>query len=288
MIDINIPLVRQLLAAQFPLWANLPISLVEPNGWDNRTFRLGNDMSVRLPSAERYREQVEKEHRWLPILARLLPLPIPVPLAMGEPDCGYPWHWSVYRWIDGESAASGKIDDPTEFAVALGHFLTTLQRINPLGGPIPGSHNFFRGGDLSVYDGETRQALKILEGKIDIKAATAVWEKALNSRWKSSPVWVHGDVSAGNLLVKDGKLCAVIDFGNLSVGDPSCDLTIAWTLFSGKARDLFRASVSLDTATWERARGWALWKALITLRDNFAKGGSEAAKSRCIVEEVCC
>jgi aminoglycoside phosphotransferase (APT) family kinase protein len=288
MIDLNVGLVRRLIASQFPQWGNLPISLVEPNGWDNRTFRLGDEMSVRMPSAERYSTQVEKEHRWLPRLAPFLPLPIPDPLVMGAPDHKYPWHWSVYRWIEGDSAATGKIHDPAEFAVALERFLTALQRVNPMGGPIPGKHNFFRGGNLSVYDAETRQALKILDGKIDIGTATAVWERALNSRWESSPVWVHGDVSAGNLLVKDGRLCAIIDFGNLSVGDPACDLTIAWTLFSGKARDLFRASVALDTATWERTRGWALWKALITLRDNFAKGGSEAAKSRCIIEEVCC
>ncbi|SRR6266542_3626093 len=286
MIDINIALVRRLITTQFPQWAHLGISSVEPNGWDNRTFRLGQEMSVRLPSAERYSAQVEKEHLWLPRLTPFLPLPIPIPLAMGAPDQNYPWHWSVYRWLDGESAATGHIADPVRFAAALGEFLAALQQIDPERGPSAGQHNFYRGGDLSVYDDETRQALKILDGKIDGETARAVWESALKSRWQGSPVWVHGDVSAGNLLVKDGKLCAVIDFGNLAVGDPACDLTIAWTLFSGAARDVFRSSVPLDHATWTRGRGWALWKALITLRENVARNSSEAENTLRIINQV--
>jgi aminoglycoside phosphotransferase (APT) family kinase protein len=168
----------------------------------------------------------------------------------------------------------------------LGEFLAALQQINSEGGPPPGQHNFFRGGDLSIYDDQTRQALKILDGKIDGETARAVWGRALSSKWQGSPVWVHGDVSAGNLLVKDGKLCAVIDFGNLAVGDPACDLTIAWTLFSGVVRDVVRSSVPVDHATWTRGRGWALWKALITLRASVAHDTSEAEKARRVIDGV--
>jgi aminoglycoside phosphotransferase (APT) family kinase protein len=172
-IDINVSLVSRLVASQFPQWAGLPVKPVELDGWDNTTFRLGEDMSVRLPSAERYAAQVEKEHRWLPRLAPFLPLPIPVPLAKGVPGEGYPYPWSVYRWIEGEPAALGRIDDLVEFATELADFLTALYRIDPAGGPTPGRHNFFRGGPLTVYDADTRQALATLEGEVDTAAASA-------------------------------------------------------------------------------------------------------------------
>src|SRR3712207_488849 len=141
-------------------------------------------MSVRLPSAAPYAPQVEKGHRWLPRLAPLLPLPIPVPLARGEPGEGYPFPWSVYRWLDGETAMTGRVDEVVEFAQALAEFLTALRQIEPAGGPHPGQHNFFRGGPLAVYDAETRQAISALEGRIDAAAATAAWEAALAAEWR--------------------------------------------------------------------------------------------------------
>src|SRR5215210_8300679 len=162
-VEINVSLVRHLLAAQFPQWADLSIEPVEVGGVDNRTFHLGAHMAVRLPSAAQYALQVDKEHRWLPKLAPLLPLPIPVPLAKGAPDDGYPWQWSVYRWLEGETATIERIADLRQFATALAQFLTALQRIDPAGGPPPGRHNFFRGGPLTVYDAETRQALAALD-----------------------------------------------------------------------------------------------------------------------------
>ena len=173
--DIDAGLVERLIAAQFPQWADLPIARAVPQGWDNRTFRLGADMSVRLPSAERYAAQVEKEHRWLPRLAPRLPLPIPVPVAMGRPADRYPWHWSVYRWLEGEPAAVERIADLRRFATVLAEFLVALQRIDAADGPPPGPHNFFRGGPLTVYDGETRRAIAALDGTIDTGAATAAW-----------------------------------------------------------------------------------------------------------------
>jgi aminoglycoside phosphotransferase (APT) family kinase protein len=262
-VAIDIPLVRRLIAAQFPQWDGLPVRPVQPGGWDNRTFRLGDRMSVRMPSRPCYALQVEKEQRWLPRLAPLLPLPIPTPLAMGEPGEGYPWNWSVYGWLDGEVASPGKIGDPSAFAEALAEFLLALQRIDPTGGLAPGEHNFFRGGPLATYDEETRQALRVLSGTIDTDAAAAIWEDGLSAEWRGAPVWFHGDVARGNLLVEGGRLRAVIDFGTSGVGDPACDLAVAWTLLEGEGRRTFRAGLQVDEGTWARGRCWALWKALI-------------------------
>ena len=255
-------------------------------GWDNRTFHLGDDMAVRLPSAEGYAPQVEKEHRWLPRLAPLLPLPIPTPLAKGAPGNGYPWHWSVHRWINGEPALAGPIDDLPTFAADLAHFLIALQRIDPSDGPPAGPHSFFRGASLTVYAAETMQAIAALDGEIDSEAATVVWDRACRSSWDRPPVWFHGDIAAGNLLVQDGRLRAVIDFGCSGVGDPACDLTIAWTLFSGTSREAFRAALPLDDATWARGRGWALWKALITLVEFRATDLGKAEEARRVLREV--
>ena len=285
-VRIDAALVRRLIAAQFPPWADLPVRPVEAGGWDNRTFRLGPRMTARLPSAEPYALQVEKEHRWLPKLAPLLPLPIPVPLAKGAPAGGYPWQWSVYRWLEGESASVGGIADLRRFATDLAEFLNALRRSDPTGGPPPGRHNFFRGGPLTVYDAETRQAIAALEGRVDTGAASAVWQAALGAKWDGSPVWFHGDVAAGNLLIEDGRLGAVIDLGTSGVGDPACDLAIAWTLFGGESRDAFRAAMGLDDATWVRSRGWTLWKALITLAEHIDTDPSQAAGARRVIDEV--
>ena len=285
-VDINVSLAGRIVAAQFPQWADLPVEPVEFDGWDNTTFRLGEDMSVRLPSAAAYAPQVEKEHRWLPRLAPFLPLPIPVPLAKGKPGEEYPFPWSVYHWLDGEPATVGRIDDLAGFATTLADFLTALQRIDPTDGPPPGRHNFFRGGSLTVYDAESRQAISALEGEIDADAATATWEAALAATWHGAPVWFHGDVAAGNLLVEGGRLSAVIDFGTSGVGDPACDLAIAWTLFGGESRDALRSALRQDDATWARGRGWALWKALITLAEHIGSNPSEAEIARRVIDEV--
>lgn len=283
---IDVSLVRRLIASQFPQWKELSIDLVATSGWDNRTFHLGKDMSIRLPSAADYELQVEKEHQWLPQLALGLPVPIPVPLAMGKPEYGYPWKWSIYRWLDGETAASAKIGDLVELAIDLADFLTALQRIDATGGPPPGLHSFFRGGSLSVYDNETRRSITSLKDKIDAAFATEVWEAALSTSWKHPPVWIHGDISAGNLLVQKGKLCAVIDFGQLAIGDPACDLAINWTLFHGKSREAFQKALPLDKGTWARARGWALWKALVVAAGLTNPNNSESRQCWRIIEDV--
>lgn len=261
-IHIDTPLVQRLISAQFPTWADLEISPVEFSGWDNKTFHLGKHMTVRLPSHESYSAQVEKEQYWLPKLAPYLPLPISMPLAMGKPGCGYPLHWSIYKWLDGRAASLERIKDLRLFAIQLAEFLNALRACDSHSGPAAGEHSFYRGADLAIYDTETRNAIASLEDKAYKKASTEVWNSALTSTWPHAPVWVHGDIAIGNLLVNDGQLSAVIDFGQLAVGDPACDLVIAWTLFKGDSRDAFRATIGLDKATWARSRGWALWKAL--------------------------
>jgi aminoglycoside phosphotransferase (APT) family kinase protein len=205
---------------------------------------------------------------------------------MGIPGGGYPWHWSVYRWLDGENAMVARIDDLTQFALRLGQFLTALQTIDPTDGPPLGKHNFYRGGPLTTYDSETRNAIAALHGKIDTNAATALWEAALQATWHGPPVWLHGDMSSSNLLVMNGRLSAVIDFGCSGVGDPSCDLTIAWTFFSGESRETFRRSLAMDDATWARSRGWALWKALITLAGHVNTNPSKTKAARRVIEDL--
>jgi len=285
-VSIDVPLVQLLVADQFPIWAHLPISPVKTSGHDNRTFRLGPEMSVRIPSAYRYAMHVETEHLWLPRLAPHLPLPIPTPLARGEPAYGYPWLWSVNSWLDGESATIERIDDLSLFAHDLANFLNRLKTIDTADGPSPGPDNFYRGGDLAVYDAETRECIDELQDVVDAKVATAVWESALDDAWSGPAVWVHGDVAAGNLLVKGGRLCAVIDFGQLAAGDPACDVTMAWTFFGEASREVFRTALSVDEATWSRGRGWGLWKALLGVRRYRRNKGVEFVKARQVLDDI--
>jgi aminoglycoside phosphotransferase (APT) family kinase protein len=256
----------------------MAVEPIKPGGWDNATFRLGDDLLVRLPSADSYAAQVTKEQRWLPYLAARLPLPIPEPVGMGKPGVGFPRPWSIYRWLDGEPATAERVSDLGGLAADLARFLTALSRIDASDGPAPGEHNFFRGGPLSVYDAETRAAIAMLSGRVDTEAAIEAWEAALDADWRGAPVWVHGDVVASNLLVRDGRLSAVIDFGCCGVGDSACDLAIAWTFFTAESREAFRAGLALDEATWARGRGWALWKALITLAQPTEEGAETAAR----------
>ena len=256
---IDAELVRGLLREQFPQWAGLDVSAVFPGGWDNRSFRLGHELVARLPSSASYATQPAKEHRWLPRIAPGLPLAVPSPVALGRPGCGYPWDWVIHRWIDGQvvSTRGGPIGRE------LGEFLRALHRIDASGGPQPGADNFHRGSDVSVYGGEFRRALVILEGRVDERAAMALWTRATQERWSRAPLWVHGDIAPGNLIEHAGHLAGVIDFGNLAVGDPACDLAIAWTWLRADARQDFQDVLGLDEATWLRARAWALWKAMV-------------------------
>lgn len=273
----SVALARALIAEQFPHWSRLPVRAVRPGGWDNRTYRLGEALSIRMPSRASYAAQVEKEQRWLPRLAAQLPMPIPQPMALGAPGQDYLWPWSVYRWLPGEPTQRDRVRDVVAFARALGGFLTALRACDATGGPPPGAHNFWRGAPPSIYDAETRAALRAFSGRLDVIAAERIWEAALAAENAHSPVWVHGDVAVGNLLLEKGALCAVIDFGSSAVGDPACDTTMAWTFFTGEGRHAFLDALQLDAPTLARGRGWALWKALVTLRDF---DGVDAAKVR--------
>jgi aminoglycoside phosphotransferase (APT) family kinase protein len=261
--EVDAGLVAELVQAQFPQWAGLDVRPVVNGGWDNRTFRMGQDLVVRLPSAQAYSAQVEREHRWLGRLAPRLSLPIPELLGLGAPALGFPWKWSVRRWLPGETAVPERIGSVQGFALELAGFLRSLQSAPSEGGPEPGPDTCFRGASLAVYDAQTRQAVRMLGRRLDAQAVAEVWEAALATKWTTQPVWVHGDMGVGNLLVSDGKLCGVIDFGQFCVGDPACDLAPASTLFDAKAREAFRTNLPLDQATWARGRGWVLWKALI-------------------------
>ncbi|GAA1658040.1 aminoglycoside phosphotransferase family protein [Fodinicola feengrottensis] len=284
---IDAALVERLIAAQFPQWSGLPIIPVAVDGWDNRTYRLGEQATVRLPTAAGYVPAVAKENYWLPRLAPTLPVAVPTILGEGEPGEGYPFPWSVRGWLSGETAADlDRIGDLQRFALSVAEFIRALQRCDPTGGPLAGEHSFYRGAPPKHYDDETRRCLAELAGHIDTDRATVVWEAALAAEWTGPPVWFHGDIAHGNLLVEDGKLAAVIDFGTSGIGDPACDLVIAWTMFSGQSRAVFRHVVDHDDGAWARARGWALWKSMLTLVSSRGKDDKLAAVNEHIIEQV--
>ncbi|MEJ3749848.1 aminoglycoside phosphotransferase family protein [Actinomycetes bacterium KLBMP 9797] len=283
---IDAALVRRLIAAQFPQWRDLPVTPVAVDGWDNRTYRLGEDMTVRLPTAAGYVPAVAKENDWLPRLAPALPVAVPPVLAAGAPGEGYPFPWSVRGWLPGETADPARIDDMPGFAVSVAEFIRALQRCDTVGAPHAGQHSFHRGASPAHYDQETRRSLVRLAGRVDTARAAAVWDAALAAEWRGAPVWFHGDIAAGNLLVVDGKLAAVIDFGTSGVGDPACDLVIAWTMFAGDSRRAFRQAVAHDEDAWARARGWALWKALLVLSGCVDTDPAQAAIQRHVIDEV--
>lgn len=286
-VETDVALVGRLLAAQFPRWAELPIAPVPSAGTDNALYRLGDDMAVRLPRIHWAVGQVEKEQHWLPRLAPHLPLAIPIPLAQGEPGEGYPWRWSVYRWLEGENATRAPIEDLRQGVTELTRFIAALQRIDTTGGPLAGTHNVSRGVPLAARDASTREAIAALHDTYDSAALTAAWEAALQApAWHAPPVWIHGDLQGGNLLTSQGKLSAVIDFGCLGVGDPACDLIVAWNFFSAATRDVFRAALPVDDATWARGRGWALSTSVIALPYYQHTNPVLAAISRYAIDEV--
>jgi aminoglycoside phosphotransferase (APT) family kinase protein len=284
---IDADLVRCLLREQLPQWADEPVSPVTPGGWDNRTFRVGAHLSARLPSAAGYVAAVAKEQRWLPVLAAQLPVPVPTPVARGRPGCGYPWPWSVYRWLPGVTARPERVPDLVGFARDLARFLAALHRVDPTGGPAPGAHSFGRGGPLIRYDDETRALARSLRGEVDADAVLDVWAAALAQPFGGPPVWLHGDLTASNLLVEQGRLAGVLDWGTSAVGDPACDLVIAWTFLDGPARQVLRDEVAPDPGAWARTRGWVLWKALLTVAEG--PGGRDSERRygwRCSAHEL--
>ncbi|MFI0904734.1 aminoglycoside phosphotransferase family protein [Streptomyces sioyaensis] len=259
-------LVQRLIAGQFPQWAGLAVERFPTGGTVNAMYRLGDDMVVRLPLVQGGANDVLIERTWLPRLAPHLPTPIPEVLGDGEPAAGYPWPWSVYRWLAGENPEAGALSEPVLLAEDLAEFVTAMRSITTL----PGAPQAHRGGAVASLDVDTRAAIKELRGipqeGVDCDAATAVWEEALRAPgWDGPPVWLHADLMPGNLLLEDGRLTSVIDFGCLGVGDPACDLFPAWNLLPAQAREVFREALGVDDATWSRGRGRTLSQALIAL-----------------------
>ena len=286
--NITANLAQELIGQQFPELAHLSIKPVEFGGHDNRTFHLGGKMLVRLPSAEQYAAKVAKEQKWLPILSSHLSLPIPKPLHLGQPSEIYPWNWSIYNWIEGDGANALDLNDLElqQLAIDLAKFLGELQEIDITGAPVPGPHNFLRGASPKVYTQESITAIQALSGLIDTNIARDIWKRAISSKWEKDPVWIHGDLATGNILIKNRKLTAVIDFSGICVGDPACDLVIAWNSFTTEARQIFKDNLGLDADTWYRAQGWASWKAMITLAPLEDKSSLEAVKQLQIINEV--
>lgn len=266
---IDVALVRRLIASQFPQWAPLDLTPVASAGTDNALYRLGDDLVARLPRVPTAVPQVEKEQRWLPQLAAALPITIPAPIAKGAPAEGFPWEWSVYRWLPGAAAFTSTVTDKREAARTLAEFLAALQQIDPTGGPQPGAQNFGRGAPLVRRDAGVHRAIEELRDDLDartLEAAAAVWQAALDAPpWDRPGVWIHGDLHGGNMLVDSGRLSAIIDWGCLGVGDPACDLMVAWNFLTADSREVFRAALDVDDAAWARGRGWALSSALMAL-----------------------
>jgi aminoglycoside phosphotransferase (APT) family kinase protein len=286
-VSTDVALVRRLLAKQFPRWASLAIRPVASAGTDNALYRLGTDMVVRMPRVHSAIGQVDKEQQWLPKLAPYLPLAIPVPLAKGEPCERYPYRWSIYNWLEGERATPNHIADSRQAAIDLAQFINALEWIDTAGGPPPGLHNFYRGEPLAMRDEATRAAISSLREKYDVKAMTAMWDTAIAAPpWKTTPVWLHGDLHVENLLAVRGRLSAVIDFGGLGVGDPACDVMTAWLYLSAETRGVFRDTLAVDDATWIRARGWALTFSVTALPYYWVTNSVLADISKHAIDEI--
>jgi aminoglycoside phosphotransferase (APT) family kinase protein len=262
-IETDVELVRLLLAEQFPQWADLEIDRVVSYGTDHDIYRIGDRLAARLPRIGWATEQAAKEAAWLPKLAPHLPLAVPVQLAMGHPADGYPFAWSVYEWLPGNNA-NGTIDDLDRAAVDLAAFVNALRQVDTTGAhPRPPRG---RGAPLADLDDQVMGSIEQLGERVDRDATFRAWEESLDApAFHGEEVWVHGDLLPGNLLVVDGRLSAVIDFGGLNVGDPACDLQPAWNVFADGSRARYRAELQVDDASWLRGRGWALYQAVSAL-----------------------
>jgi aminoglycoside phosphotransferase (APT) family kinase protein len=248
-------LVRRLLEEQDPDLASLP--LTDPViGWDNVMYRLGTDLAVRLPRRLMSAPLIEREQRWLPELAPLVPLPVPAPIRVGRPGAGYPWSWSVCKWLPGAPAAVRPPHDADEAAEALGAFLRALHFAAPADAPA----NQFRGVPLAARDDAMQTRVAQLSAELDADAVLGLWSEVLAvPAWTGPSVWLHGDLHPANVLVHEGRISAVIDFGDITSGDPATDLSVAWMMFDPGQRVTLRdAAGDVDDDTWARARGWAL------------------------------
>ncbi|MDQ3696153.1 MAG: aminoglycoside phosphotransferase family protein [Chloroflexota bacterium] len=281
-VPIDAALVRQLLAAQFPEWAALPIRAVRSTGTVNAIYQLGDHLSARLPRVREWAQDLDKEWLWLPKLAPHLSLRVPTPVGKGRPEGSYPFSWAVYEWIDGQPYADELVDDERRAAKDLADFVVALRHIDPeIGAP--------RGGrqPLRELDGVTRAAIAAARGIIDSDAAIAAWERALDApAWNGAPVWIHADLLRPNLLVHGGRLQAVIDFGSVGIGDPAADVIAAWSVFNQSGRRAFRDAVDVDDSAWNRARGVALHQAALIIPYYSETNPGFVALAKRTVEEV--
>jgi aminoglycoside phosphotransferase (APT) family kinase protein len=289
-VHVDIPQAHRMVATQFPEWADLEVTPVPSSGVDNISFRLGDDKLLRMPRFARWIGQVTREQRWLPELAPHLPLAVPTPLGRGRPGEGYPFPWSVYGWIEGTTA--DRLTDYRQAAVDLADFLSALRETDAADGPPPEWSNGFRGVDLHddrdspIVASRMRERIAVLDGFFDVDAVTEVWQAGLDAPvWDGSPVWVHGDPVAANMVARDGRLAAVIDFGTLAVGDPACDLIAAWGFLPAEARAEFRKLLAVDDATWARGRVWGLTSILPSEAD-LADPARAAAAHQALTEIV--
>ena len=279
-------LVRRLIAGQFPQWAGLTLRRWPSGGTVNAMYRLGADMVARLPLVEGGAKDVSMEQEWLPRLAPRLPTRIPEVLGAGQPAEGYPWPWSVYRWLAGDHPEEGALSQPVRLAEDLAEFVAAMRSIT-----LPGAPKAHRGGPVASLDAETQAAIEELRGipqeRVDCDAAAAVWEEALQAPgWDGPPVWLHADLMPGNLLLHGGRLASVIDFGCTGVGDPACDLFPAWNLLPDDAREVFREALAVDDATWIRGRGRTLSQALLALPHYRRTNPAMAHNARHVIRAV--
>jgi aminoglycoside phosphotransferase (APT) family kinase protein len=264
-VEVDDALVRRLLATQLPHLADLPLTRIEAWGTDHAIFRLGDGLSVRLPKIGWAATQGGKESRWLPVLAPHLPIEVPVPHAVGHAADGYPFRWYVSPWLEGDNPRTDGSIDLCQLALDVAAFVLALQRIDTTGAPTP--KHAQRGGPLASADEFTRDRAEQLRGETDVSALLAVWDAGLQAPpWDGPPVWVHGDLMDGNLLVRSGRLSGVIDWGGLKAGDPAVELMAAWNLFDAESRDVYRDALGfVDDAMWLRGRAWAASAAIQAL-----------------------
>ena len=258
-------IVQNLIAQQFPDLSNLPVIPIKKQGHDNRTFRLGDELSVRLPSKSSYADAVQKEAMALVVLGGQLSVDVPEIVALGEPSNEYPLPWSIRRWLAGTTLEDTQVLDRRSLARTFGALLVELRFIPADINLSAGKHSFYRGCHPSVYGDEVVKSLRKMDAQTKTEHCLEIWQKGTESAWSNSPVWFHGDVAIGNVLMTDDKVSALIDFGTCGVGDPACDFAIAWTYFDAVERQIFRDAIKVDDGTWHRAKAWALWKALVSL-----------------------
>lgn len=264
--NIDASLVQRLVRSQFPEWSDLEIQVVESSGSSNAMYRLGDELVARLPRIPSAAGAVSKEQRWLPILGPHLPIAVPEPVGSGRPAEKYPYEWSIFKWLTGETLTLGSIDDPLRLAHDIANFIIALRAVETPSAPVDDGLLSYRGGPLLARDVETRAAISDCADLVNGELATKMWDDALKiPAWDGNPVWIHGDIMGLNLLAEDGRLSAVIDFGGLAVGDPAVDQIVAWNLLPPNARKVFRDALAPDEATWQRGRAWALSIGLVAL-----------------------